>query len=157
MAQEIERKFLVDGPPRWLESCPRSEIEQGYLAAGEDGEVRLRRLDDRLMLTTKRGTGQVRREAEVELRPSQFDKLWPLTEGRRVQKARHYVARDGRPIEVDVYRQGLQGLVTAEVEFGSEEESRSFEPPEWLGAEVTGDRRYANERLALEGLPVAGR
>ncbi len=41
---EVERKFLVDGlPERRLESKP---IEQGYLAVGEDGEVRLRRGGD---------------------------------------------------------------------------------------------------------------
>ena len=57
----------------------------------------------------------------------------------------------GLEAEVDVYEGDLAGLVTAEVEFGFERQSRSFQPPAWLGEEVTGDRRYANQSLALEG------
>jgi adenylate cyclase len=41
----------------------------------------------------------------------------------------------------------------AEVEFDSEEEARRFEPPDWIGAEVTGDERYLNETLATSGRP----
>ena len=47
----------------------------------------------------------------------------------------------------------LSGIVTAEVEFDSEEASAAFEPPEWLGREVTGDPKYANESLATRGAP----
>jgi adenylate cyclase len=43
--------------------------------------------------------------------------------------------------------------VIAEIEFGSEEEARAFEPPGWLGEDVTGDSRYLNETLATEGAP----
>ena len=61
---------------------------------------------------------------------------------------------DGLEAEVDVFEGDLAGLVTAEVEFGSERQSRDFQPPAWLGKEVTGDRRYANQSLALEGDPA---
>ena len=53
-------------------------------------------------------------------------------------------------------RATLAGLVVAEVEFGSERQSRDFRPPAWLGEEVTGDRRYANQSLALGGDPLFG-
>ena len=55
--------------------------------------------------------------------------------------------------EVDVYGDALAGLLTAEIEFGSTEASAAFAPPDWLGTEVTGDRRYANQSLALHGPP----
>jgi CYTH domain-containing protein len=45
--------------------------------------------------------------------------------------------------------------VTAEVEFTSEDDAHRFDPPEWLGIEVTGDERYLNERLATAGRPDA--
>jgi CHAD domain-containing protein len=37
MAQEIERKFLLNGAPGWLANCSRTRIEQGYLAPAGRG------------------------------------------------------------------------------------------------------------------------
>jgi CYTH domain-containing protein/CHAD domain-containing protein len=151
---EIERKFLVDEIPR--AESGRTEIEQGYLALGEDSEVRLRRAGGELFLTAKTGSGEVREEAEVPIELHAFEALWPLTAGRRVRKVRHYVPLDeDRRAEIDVYAGELEGLRTAEVEFGSREEADRFEPPPWLGEELTGDRRYANRSLATAGLPAA--
>jgi adenylate cyclase len=56
-------------------------------------------------------------------------------------------------IEVDVFEGRLAGMVTAEVEFESETASEEFDPPDWLGEDVTGDPRYANETLAAHGAP----
>jgi adenylate cyclase len=155
MPLEIERKFVLTEAPGWLGDSRSKRIEQGYLALGEgEGtEVRLRASDDELQLTAKRGSGEVRREEEIELSREQFDSLWPLTEGRRVSKTRYSRDHDGLTIEIDVYRGALEGLITAEVEFASEESSREFEAPSWLGQEVTGNDRYANESLAVSGAP----
>ncbi len=40
-----------------------------------------------------------------------------------------------------------------EVEFGSIDESRRFRPPAWFGEEVTDNKRYKNNALALHGRP----
>ncbi|MFI5025367.1 MAG: CYTH domain-containing protein [Solirubrobacterales bacterium] len=151
---EVERKFLVNAPPD-LGGVEADEIEQGYLAIGSDGEVRLRRKGDRLLLTAKRGSGLSRDEAEVELDRASFDELWALTEGRRLRKRRHVLPHADRKIELDVYGGDLEGLVVAEIDFPSEEEAKAFEPPGWLGEEVTGDHRYLNETLATSGVPSA--
>jgi CYTH domain-containing protein/CHAD domain-containing protein len=150
---EIERKFLVTEMPR--AESGSTAIEQGYLALDEDTEVRLRRAGDELFLTAKGGHGEVREEVEVPIDPKSFEALWPLTAGRRIRKMRHYMplAHDLRA-EVDVYEEGLDGLRTAEVEFDSPEAARAFTPPPWFGRELTGDRRYANQTLATEGLPT---
>jgi len=148
---EVERKFLVPDPPEL--GGEAEEIEQGYLAVGSDAEVRLRRKGDRLLLTAKRGGGLARDEAEVELDRDAFERLWPLTDGRRLHKRRHVVRHGKLAIEVDVYARGLKGLVVAEIEFDSEEAARAFEPPDWLGEDVTGDERYLNETLATAGAP----
>ena len=152
---EIERKFTLATGPDWLAECEREPIEQGYLAIepGDGPEVRLRRKGSNTLLTVKLGSGLERAEEEIELARDQFEALWPLTEGRRVVKTRYAVPLGELTIEVDVFEGGLAGLVTAEVEFDSEAASREFEPPEWMGEEVTGDGRYANETLAVEGLP----
>jgi CYTH domain-containing protein len=153
---EIERKFILDKAPDWLRECSSAPIEQGYLAIDEGSEVRLRRLGDQRLLTAKRGHGEVREEVEIGLDEEQFDALWPLTDSRRLRKTRHLVPiDDGLDAEVDVFEGELEGLVTAEVEFDSAEQSRNFQAPPWLGEEVTGDDRYANQSLALHGLATA--
>jgi len=150
---EIERKFLVEEMPR-AESA-EATIEQGYLALGGGTEVRLRRIDGELLLTAKSGHGEVREEVEVPIAPGAFEALWPLTAGQRVRKVRHYVPLGGGlRAEIDIYGGALDGLRTAEVEFGSREQAERFSSPPWLGAEVTGDERYANQRLATAGLPA---
>jgi adenylate cyclase len=154
VSAEIERKFLVSAVPEWLADCPATRIDQGYLAVGERSEVRLRRAGDELTLTAKRGHGEVREEAEISLDGERFDELWPLTADQRLTKTRHLVPlEDGLRAEVDVYARPLQGLVTAEVEFESEARARSFQPPDWLGEELTGDARYSNQSLASRGRP----
>ena len=47
-------------------------------------------------------------------------------------------------------------MIMAEMEFDSETKSEAFEAPDWLGTEVTGDDRYANETIAVHGLPDEG-
>jgi CYTH domain-containing protein len=150
---EIERKFLVDRLPEGLDEGER--IEQGYLAIGDDGvEVRLRRRGDQTVLTVKSGPGMQRTEEEFAIDERRFDSLWPLTDGRRVTKTRHLVPIDaGAMAELDVYEGAHDGLLTAEVEFASVDASDAFDPPAWLGREVTGDRRYANQALALADTP----
>jgi adenylate cyclase len=153
LAMEVERKFLVGELPD-LAGTDSDEIEQGYLATGSDGEVRVRRKGERLVLTAKRGSGLSRDEAEVDLDGASFDELWPLTEGRRLHKRRHVLPHGDLKIEIDVYEGDLDGLVVAEIEFPSEEEAKAFEPPDWLGEDVTGDQRYLNETLAVKGTPA---
>ncbi|HEX2359431.1 MAG TPA: CYTH domain-containing protein [Solirubrobacterales bacterium] len=149
---EVERKFIVDTPPD-LTGVASDPIEQGYLAVGADGEVRLRRRGDDRVLTVKRGSGLSRAEEEIELDPAQFERLWPLTEGRRLRKRRHVIPHDDLRIELDVYEDELEGLRVAEVEFPDERAAGEFDPPPWLGRDVTGEEAYLNENLAAHGLP----
>jgi adenylate cyclase len=154
---EIERKFVVAEPPPGLAEHPGQRIEQGYLAIAPDGvEVRVRRRDGRATLTVKSGPGQVRTEEELAIDDRRFESLWRLTEGRRVSKTRHEIPLEGGlTAELDVYAGAHDGLVVVEIEFGSVEASERFAPPPWIGREVTGDRRYANQALALDGRPPA--
>jgi CYTH domain-containing protein len=154
-AQEIERKFRIERPPDWLEEHPATELHQGYIVVTDDAEVRLRKADGEHKLTVKRGKGEVRREEEIGLEAEQFEALWPLTESQRVSKRRYRVPLEATDLtaEVDVFEGDLEGLVVAEVEFGSEDQGAAFEPPAWFGRELTGDERYATASLARTGLP----
>ena len=154
MSNEIERKFLVKEMPRGLGDYRASEIIQGYLTATEDdNEIRVRKKGDRYYETVKSRKGLMRKEIEFEIGEKVFNALWPLTEGMRVEKTRYDIPYGGLLIELDVYSGGLKGLVVAEVEFQSVEESEMFTPPAWLGREITGDARYSNAHLAHHGKP----
>lgn len=146
---EIERKFLIRELPVDLTSYPHTEISQGYLVSLETGlQVRLRKSGEKYSLTYKRGSGNVREEREVELTAEQFDTLWPATERKRLVKTRHNIPFGDRVVEIDVYHEKHEGLIVAEVEFDDEAAAKNFQPPAWLGDDVTGDPRYSNQLLA---------
>jgi len=151
---EIERKFLVKRLPKGWRSKPAARLVQGYFPTKHGVEIRLRQEDSHHFITVKAGTGHRRQEEEIEIPKSKFRALWPLTHGAQVSKTRHEIAHQRKTIEMDVYHGRHRGLVTAEVEFDSLAECRAFEPPAWLGREITGSRQYANATLARRrGLP----
>jgi uridine kinase len=152
--QEIERKFLVKSLPENLDQYPHKDIIQGYLAITEDGtEVRLRQKGKKYFQTVKSGSGKTRFESEVEITEEQFNSLWEATKGKRVEKTRYEIPHESGTIELDVYHGDLDGLLSAEMEFSSEDNSNKFIAPEWLSEEVTDDKRYKNQNLALHGVP----
>lgn len=154
---EIERKFLVDdGVPAEVGWDDGEPLRQGYLALDGDTEVRLRvRGDGTAVLTLKRGGGRVRAEEELDLPAEQAERLWALTEGRRVEKVRHRADVGGALVELDVYGGDLDGLIVVEVEFGDEAAAEAWAPPPWAGREVTEDAAYKNRALAVAGRPAA--
>jgi adenylate cyclase len=149
---EIERKFLVKQIPGDLGRYPYTQIVQGYLAEDPHGtQVRLRKTDDRHWLTVKHRCGEnARIEHEVPLSSDWWTRLWQLTEGRRLRKTRFNVPFNGFTIEVDVFSGANAGYIIAEVEFPDEETARAFEPPDWLGDDVTRDPSHSNRRRAIE-------
>jgi CYTH domain-containing protein len=107
------------------------------------------------VLTVKSGSGRSRFEEEIAIDPDRFARLWPITEGRRLEKTRQLIPTEtGLTIELDIYSGALAGLTVAEVEFASDDEADAFEPPEWFGAEVTDDLRFKNQKLACDGAPT---
>jgi CYTH domain-containing protein len=155
MGKEVERKFVLPARPTGLDEHPARRIEQGYLAIDPVGsEVRVRRKDEETLMTVKAGLGLVRAEEEFAIEPDRFDRLWPLTEGRRVVKTRYFVPLDGSlTAEVDEYDEQLAGLFTAEIEFPDAASALAYSAPAWLGREVTEDARYNNRSLAVDGIP----
>ena len=147
---EIERKFLIREMPRGWPQFPHDEIAQGYLAAGRQTQVRLRRCGRVCSLTFKRHGKESREEREIRLTRAQFETLWPPTAGSRLTKTRYRVPWRKWTIEIDVYSGSNTGLVVAEVEFDDLASCRAFRPPAWLGEDVTGSPRYSNIQLARD-------
>jgi len=150
--QEIERKFLLTGLPSLDGGESPVEIEQGYLP-GERLVERVRRVSSEdgveLARTVKEGSGLTRLEVEESLTPDVFDRLWPLTEGRRLRKRRYRVPDGDLTWEIDEFLD--RDLVMAEVELTPGAPSE-VEVPGWLrpfvDREVTGDDAYSNFKLA---------
>lgn len=63
-----------------------------------------------------------------------------------ISKIRNIIERDGVVWEIDEFEGLNKGLVMAEIELKSKEQY--FIKPEWLGEEVTEDKRYYNGYLS---------
>ncbi len=115
--------------------------------------MRLRKKDNRYFQTVKSGIGLQRNEVKIKISKEQFEKLWSLTEGMRIEKVRIEIDHSGLKIELDIYSGILDGLVVTKVEFPSIELTKSFIPLNWFDREVTKDESYNNRNLVLNGLP----
>ena len=148
MALEIERKFLVGETPEEAKAVRPALIRQGYLAIGDNREVRIRQIDKRFCITAKSGSGLQRSEYEVSCTATQFEALWPGSAGLQISKSRYRIPLDKGVAELDVFFGPLDGLKLVEVEFASTEQAGSFSPPYWFGPEVTGDSLFSNGTLS---------
>lgn len=147
MAQEIERKFLVTGEFK-SQAFEQSRIIQGYISSARGRTVRVRIRDGKGYLTikgTSNASGTSRYEWEKELALSEAEELMKLCEHGVIDKTRYLVRSEAHVFEVDEFYGGNEGLVIAEVELGSEDET--FVKPAFIGSEVTGDIRYYNSQL----------
>lgn len=151
MGVEIERKFLVAGDGwRAVANGPGVPIRQGYLSAPHGAAVvRVRLAGPRGFLTIKGPGGLVRAEFEYEVPAEDAAAMMALCLAPPLAKTRWPVPHRGHLWTVDVFGQPdrLAGLVLAEVEMDSAGATPPL--PDWLGAEVTDDPRYANAALAL--------
>lgn len=147
MPLEIERKFLVKGDYKPY-AYKSEEIMQGYLSSDPHRAVRVRIKGDSAYLTIKgisNQSGSTRFEWEKEISVPEAKELMKLCEPGRVEKVRYYIPVGEKMFEVDEFFSENQGLVLAEIELADENED--FPKPEWLGEEVTGDKRYYNSSL----------
>ena len=109
--------------------------------------MRVRLAGDKARLTIKkRVKGATRLEFEYEIPVDEASSLIDnVCVGPVVEKTRHILKHDGLIWEIDVFTGDNEGLVVAEVELGSEDQS--FDLPVWAGKEVTHDSRYYNASL----------
>ena len=145
MGIEIELKFLVLGSA-WRE-CSGTRICQGYLNRDPHRTVRVRIAGEQAYLTVKGVTqGNTRAEFEYEISVTDAEQLMALCDGPTIDKVRRKIAHGGHVWEVDEFLGQNAGLVVAEIELASEDET--FSVPAWVGREVSDDSRYFNSQLA---------
>lgn len=160
MAMEIERKFLVVGDDFRRQAYASDDIKQGYILSSHGRTVRVRLRGDRGYLTIKgpsSDNGLSRYEFEKEISREDAEQLFLLCEPGVIEKTRYLVkSPDGRhTFEVDEFFGDNEGLIMAEVELGAADET--FEKPDFIGQEVTGDRRYYNGHLRLNPYRLWGK
>ena len=145
MGIEIERKFLVTSEGRTSNPLLYS---QGYLSRDRSRTVRVRVAGEAGFLTIKGPTtGTARAEFEYSIPLDDAIEMMTLCDGPIVTKYRHKVIHHGMVWEVDEFLGENEGLIVAEIELSSEDET--FERPDWLGVEVSNDPRYFNSKLAI--------
>jgi CYTH domain-containing protein len=146
---EIERKFLIVSEAFKIDALRQNHIAQGYLNTHAERTVRVRIKGEKGYLTIKGQsscTGLSRFEWEKEINIVEAEALLQLCETGIIDKIRHEIPAGKHIFEVDVFSGENEGLVIAEVELSDENES--FEKPNWLGNEVTGDKKYYNSYLS---------
>lgn len=150
MGQEIERKFIVRGDAYKALAFNHTHIRQGYIASGNGRTVRVRLRDDRGYITIKGPSidgGLSRYEFETEISAADANDLLKLCLPGLIEKTRWLVRSGSHVFEVDEFEGDNEGLVMAEVELQSADES--IEKPEFIGQEVTGDRRFYNAHMRV--------
>ncbi len=146
MGVEIERKFLLAGEG-WRKLGEPVLLRQGYLSSNPDRTVRVRTEGGKGTMTIKgRSVGATRSEWEYEIPLDEANEMLDrLCEQPIIEKHRRRIAFGAHTWEIDEFLGANAGLIVAEVELEFEEQQ--FDKPEWVGEEVTHDRRYFNSSL----------
>ncbi len=144
---EIERKFLVKMLPNNLEKYEKHEVTQAYICT--DPVIRCRKSGEKYYLTIKSSGLLKREEHEFMITKDQFNNLLKKSEGNIICKTRYKIPeKDGLTIELDIFHGIFEGLIYAEVEFPTEDKAKKYNPPAFIGREVTGDGSYQNSSLS---------
>jgi len=150
MPIEIEHKFLIKDDS-WKQSIEKSiQYKQGYMISDNKRSVRIRISDQKSWLNIKSATiGTQRQEFEYEIPYNEgLEILGSLCEKPYIEKTRYIVKHQLHTWEIDVFSGDNEGLIVAEIELKTIGEA--FEKPEWLGNEVTSERKYYNNSLCKE-------
>ncbi len=156
---EIERKYIIKEIPLDLEAYQSMKLEQGYLSVKP--VIRIRKADERYILTVKSKGLMERQEYELDLSEEEYASLMNKVEGNLVSKTRYIIPLTDTNgtcgdkmtdrklnIELDIFDKNFKGLVYAEVEFPTNEAAEAFTAPDWFYRDVTLDGRFHNSALS---------
>lgn len=165
MKQEIERKYAINQIPDNLIIEKAEKIEQGFIYRDFCTIIRLRKIipvypkkEEPYYIYTLKTKGDIKYtgdytigkkyEIENEISQKEFEQLISDPISQKIEKTRIVVPIENQlKVEIDIYDNYLSGLLTAEVEFPTQEEAEQFHKPEWLGEEL-GYKELSNRKLA---------
>ncbi len=148
MGIEIERKFLVRNDA-WKSGIQGSyPCTQGYIGLRGPGSARVRIIGTKGFLTLKgprQGISRAEFEYQIPIEEAR-ELLESFCDDALITKVRHEVPHEGHLWEIDEFGGENTGLILAEVEI--DDESESFNFPEWVGKDISEDERFFNAQLA---------
>lgn len=161
MKKEIERKYAVKYLPSDIQIEKNQKIEQAFLYKDENTIIRIRKVESKQEIEyvyTVKTKGDIeydnqysigkKYEIESNITKELYDKLLEKKISNVIIKKRIVVPiQKNLKVEMDIYYDYLQGLLTAEVEFPDEEQANDFDKPDWLGEEI-GYKEFSNRKLA---------
>jgi CYTH domain-containing protein len=144
---EIERKFLVD-KLEWekvTKPVPK-KIVQAYILNSPEKTVRVRIKGFKGYLTIKGATNGISRsEFEYEIPLAEAQEMIDLFAEKTIEKMRYEIQVGKHLWEIDEFHGKLEGLLIAEIELTSEDET--FMKPDWATEDVSTDINYFNAKL----------
>ncbi len=148
MAIEIERKFLVNKEKWQASQKPKGDFyRQGYIVTNPEKTIRVRLTENTAFLTIKgKSEGASRAEFEYEIPTDDARELLDSFATTSIEKIRYTLEFAGKIWEIDEFLGENQGLIVAEIELNNETEQ--FLNPDWVGTEVTGQKKYYNSQLS---------
>lgn len=158
MATEIEyeKTYLLKSLPAGIEQANSVLIRDVYVPKiARHSQLRLRQKGDQYVITKKYpviGSDSSQQfEHTIELNKDEFEALASCSDKGFV-KRRYFMELAGRPSQIDVYHEKLEGLVLIDFEFDSAAEKDSFTMPDFVLADVTQDEAVAGGMLAGKSL-----
>ena len=146
---ETERKFIVTNRDYKKQYSSKEKITQAYLSKDPKRSVRIRVNNRKGLITIKgesdkKGLSRMEWEREIPLKTAK--KLLKICLPNPINKIRYKIQLNNNiTIEVDEFLGHNKGLVLAEIELISKDQS--FEKPDWLGKEVTGIKKFYNSMM----------
>lgn len=164
MNKEIERKYSVKYIPKNLKVESIVYIKQAFIYRDKLTLIRVRDIKEKYptenqkYIYTLKTKGDIeynndyniakKYEIENEIPKEEFEKLIKKPISNIIEKTRITIPIENNlKVEIDVYYNYLEGLLTAEVEFQDEEQANNFQKPDWLGEEL-GYKKLSNRKLA---------
>ena len=164
MNKEIERKYSVKYIPKNLKVESIVYIKQVFIYRDKLTLIRVRDIKEKYptenqkYIYTLKTKGDIeynndyniakKYEIENEIPKEEFEKLIKKPISNIIEKTRITIPIENNlKVEIDVYCDYLEGLLTAEVEFQDEEQANNFQKPDWLGEEL-GYKKLSNRKLA---------
>lgn len=163
LKQEIERKYTVKYLPESLKITDILDIEQAFIYRDTKTIIRIRKIQNKMSnsieyIYTVKTKGDIQHqkdanianvyEIESNIQEEVFNELIKNRISSIIRKTRMVIPIENHlKVEMDIYKDYLQDLITAEVEFPNDDIANTFQKPEWLGEEI-GYKELSNWNLA---------
>lgn len=163
LKQEIERKYAVNYLPKNLKIANILDIEQAFIYKDAKTVIRIRKIQNKNSknieyIYTVKTMGDIAYhkdstvanayEIESYIQEEDFNELIKNRISSIIKKTRMIIPiGNNLKVEMDIYKDYLQNLITAEVEFPNEDIVNNFQKPEWLGEEMKY-KELSNWRLS---------